>query len=67
VDESQPAVERVRDFFNEQGVTVVDMSDPLRQSGSPQLVVNRFDSHPGLEAQRLAAEFLTVAVQAGEP
>lgn len=63
VDESQPAVERVRQFFNEQGVPVVDMSDPLRQSGSPQLIVNRFDTHPGLEAQRLAAEFLTVTIQ----
>jgi hypothetical protein len=66
VDESQPATERVREFFNDQGVMVVDMSDPIRQSGSPQLIVNRFDTHPGLEAQRLAAEFLTVAIQSEE-
>ncbi|MGQ9890084.1 MAG: SGNH/GDSL hydrolase family protein [Aggregatilineales bacterium] len=58
IDESQPAVQRVRAFFEEAGVPVVDMSDALRGHDPRQLVVNRFDSHPGVEAHRLAAAAL---------
>jgi hypothetical protein len=62
VDASQPAVQRVRDFMIEQGVTVVDMSDPLKAHPAPDLIVNRFDTHPGVGAQRLAADALYTAL-----
>jgi hypothetical protein len=64
VESSQPALGRVRDFMEEQGVPVVDMSAPLRENPSSLLIVNRFDTHPGLEAQRLAADALYPAVLA---
>jgi len=62
VDASAPAVGRVRDFMIEQGVTVVDMSEPLKANPSPGLIVNRFDTHPGVVAQRLAADALYAAL-----
>lgn len=58
VAESQPATQRVRAFFEDAGIAVVDMSEALAGSDSRQLVVNRFDAHPGIEAHRLAAEAL---------
>lgn len=64
VEASQPAITRLRDFFTEQGVTFVDMSEPLLANPSPALIVNRFDTHPGLEAQRLAADALYEAITA---
>jgi hypothetical protein len=65
VDASSPALARVKDFFASKGVPVVDMSAPLREhGGDPALIVNRFDTHPGLLAQRLAAEQLVAAIRA---
>jgi len=64
IAESQPATQRVRAFFEEAGVAVVDMSDALRGHDPRQLVVNRFDSHPGVEAHRLAAAALYPVVRA---
>lgn len=58
IDESQPAIRRVRAFFEETNVPVVDMSEVLRGYDPRQLVVNRFDAHPGVEAHWLAAEAL---------
>ncbi|MFN8376466.1 MAG: SGNH/GDSL hydrolase family protein [Anaerolineae bacterium] len=58
IDDSQPAVTRVRDLFESQGVEVVDMSDPLRGYDTSQLIVNRFDTHPSITAHRLAADAL---------
>lgn len=67
VDESQPALERLREFFDQQGVTVVDMSEPLRENNAPSLIVNRFDTHPGVLAHRLAAEALYAAIMEPPP
>ncbi len=64
-DVSQPATARVKAFFEGRGVTVVDMTDVLRGQDSPQLVVNRFDAHPGVLAHRLAAEALLPVITGG--
>lgn len=66
VEASTPATVRVRDFFRERDVPVVDMTDALRDQDPRQMVVNRFDSHPGVAAQRLAADQLYRAIRALE-
>jgi len=58
LDASQPAIDQLRGFFAVQNVPVIDMTPILRDNPSPELIVNRFDTHPGLEAQRLAAAAL---------
>ncbi len=58
IDESIPATTRIRDFFLERDIEVVDMTDILRDYDGRQLIVNRFDAHPGVLAQQLAAEQL---------
>ena len=63
VEGSAPATGRVRDFFEAQGVQVVDMTDVLRDKSVSEITVNRFDSHPSIEANRLAAEQLYEAIQ----
>lgn len=62
VAESQPATVRVRDFFLERDVEVVDMTDVLIDKDPRQMIVNRFDTHPGLAAQQLAADQLYAAI-----
>lgn len=62
VEGSLPATERVRDFFEAQGVQVVDMTDVLRDKSVSEITVNRFDSHPSIEANRLAADALYTAI-----
>ncbi|MBE2269222.1 MAG: SGNH/GDSL hydrolase family protein [Anaerolinea sp.] len=64
VDASAPAVRQVGNFMRQQGVTVVDMSEPIKANPSAGLIVNRFDTHPGVVAQRLAADALYAAIQA---
>jgi len=64
VDASAPAVRQVGAFMRQQGVTVVDMSEPIKANPSAGLIVNRFDTHPGVAAQRLAADALYAAIQA---
>jgi hypothetical protein len=61
-DGSQPAVERVREYFESRGVTVVSMSEVLAGRNPYSLIVNRFDAHPGVEAQRAAADALYAAI-----
>jgi hypothetical protein len=63
IEASQPAVQRVGDFMIEQGVTVVDMSAPLRAQPTAELIVNRLDTHPGIAAHRLAAGALYPVVR----
>jgi hypothetical protein len=62
LDASQPAINQLRGFFEVQRVPVIDMTPILRDNPSPGLIVNRFDTHPGLEAQRLAAAALYTSV-----
>lgn len=65
IDESAPAVGRVAGFFRDQGVEVIDMSDHLRGREPTSLIVNRFDTHPGIEAQKLAADALYQTITSG--
>jgi hypothetical protein len=58
LEASQPALEQVGGLFREHNVPVVDMTAPLAANPGPGLIVNRFDTHPGLDAQRLAAQAL---------
>ena len=62
IDKSTPATKRVSDFFRSQNVQVIDMTDVLRGKSVSELTVNRFDSHPSVEADRLAAEQLYQAI-----
>ena len=64
IAESQPATQRVRAFFEDAGIPVVGMSNVLKDHDPRQLVVNRFDAHPGVEAHRLAADALYPVVSA---
>jgi hypothetical protein len=52
-------------LFNELGITVVDMSEPLRAYDTSQLIVNRFDTHPSITAHRLAADELYAVLGGG--
>jgi hypothetical protein len=59
IKESQPALQRVRDFFKDKaGVQIADISTVLDGKPTLDLLVNRFDSHPSIEANKLAAETL---------
>lgn len=65
IDASLPATTRVKEFFQSQGVEVVDLSDPLRQYSTSELIVNNFDTHPGVVAQRVAAQALYPVIISG--
>jgi hypothetical protein len=58
VKESQPALQPVRDFFTARGVEIADMSPLLAAQNPLDMIVNRFDSHPSIAANRLAADLL---------
>lgn len=62
IDDSRPATARVAQFFQAQGVPVVDLCDLLKSADGARLVVNRFDAHPGVVAQRRAADALYAAL-----
>ncbi|MDX2162613.1 MAG: GDSL-type esterase/lipase family protein [bacterium] len=64
IDASAPAVQQVADYFRANGVEVVDMSEPLRPYPPTSLIVNNFDTHPGVLAHRLAAEALLPLLRA---
>ncbi|MCA0456099.1 MAG: SGNH/GDSL hydrolase family protein [Chloroflexi bacterium] len=64
IKESQPALQRVRDFFADKpNAQIADISTVLADEPTLSLLVNRFDSHPSIEANRLAAEMLYDLVQ----
>ncbi|MBK8026131.1 MAG: hypothetical protein IPK19_33285 [Chloroflexi bacterium] len=58
IAESKPATDRVRLFFTDAGVPVIDMGERLLGRSTSELIVNRFDTHPGPLAHRIAAEAL---------
>ena len=62
VEDSVPATVQVRDFFLERDVPVVDMTEVLIDKDPRRMIVNRFDAHPGIEAQHLAADWLYATV-----
>ncbi len=65
VDASTPATKRVGDFFRSANVTVVDMTNILRGKSTAEITVNRFDAHPSIKADRLAADALAQAIKGG--
>jgi len=65
VADSQPATQRVKQFFEEQGATVVDMSEWLEGKSTSEMILNRFDSHPSIAANHLAAQALYEAIEGG--
>jgi hypothetical protein len=62
VKDSLPALERAKGYFEGKGVQVVDMSAVLIDKDPLQMIVNRFDAHPGVPAQHLAADQLYSAI-----
>jgi hypothetical protein len=67
VEESQAALDPLRALFAEQGVEVVDMTDFLRGQDVNRMMVNRFDAHPSIAANRLAADALLAVLRAPAP
>lgn len=63
IEQSRPATERVRAFFESAGVQVIDMADLLAGRNTAELIVNRFDTHPGVLAHQIAAAALLEAIQ----
>lgn len=67
VKESQPALQRVRDFFSDKpNAQIADMSPLIEGKPTLDMIVNRFDSHPSIEANRLAAELLYETIKGKE-
>ncbi len=67
IPQSQVALQRVSDFFAAQSnTTVVNLSPLLEAYPTRDLLVNRFDSHPSVLANRIAAEALYETIRAGE-
>jgi hypothetical protein len=62
VEASQPATKRVRDLFEGHGITVVDMGDALAGQNINEMILSRWDAHPSIAANRLAANLLVGAV-----
>ncbi len=64
IDLSGGAVRQVAEVFASRGISVVDMSDVLREYPVQQLIVNRFDAHPSILSHRLAADGLEPLLRA---
>jgi hypothetical protein len=58
VEQSEAMTRQVEAVFTARQVPVVNMVDYVKGYSAQQLVVNPFDMHPGLLAQRLAADAL---------
>jgi hypothetical protein len=58
IEESQAALQPVRDFFTARDAALADMSAVLTGKSTSELIVNRFDSHPSVLTHRLTADFL---------
>ncbi|MFN8372534.1 MAG: hypothetical protein U0694_06620 [Anaerolineae bacterium] len=63
IAQSAPASTRVTEYFEAQGVTVVNMDEALQGRSTAELVVNPFDAHPNAAVHALAAQLLANAVQ----
>ncbi len=66
VERSAPAVQKVSGYFAERGAQIVDFSALIDGRESLDWVVNRFDFHPSIDANRIAAEGLYQAITAGD-
>jgi hypothetical protein len=58
VEASTPATSKIKAYFEEQGVEVVDMTDILINQVPGDMIVNRYDAHPSIAASQLAADAL---------
>ena len=63
VDASTPATKKVSQFFSNQGVEVIDLTDILRGRSPGELGVNRFDTHPSILSNQIAADQLYQLLQ----
>lgn len=63
-DSSKTADELVGNFFTEQGIPIVQMSDVLAGLSVQERMLNSFDAHPSILSNRLAAEALAKVIQA---
>jgi hypothetical protein len=62
VGASIPATSKVRAYFEEHGVEVVDMTDILADQTPADMVINRYDAHPSIAANHLATDALYTAI-----
>jgi hypothetical protein len=58
VEASIPATTKVMDYFREHGAEVVDMTAILKDKTPADMIVNRYDAHPSIAANKLAADAL---------
>jgi hypothetical protein len=58
VEASIPATNKIKAYFEAQGIEVVDMTDVLINQVPGEMVVNRYDAHPSIAASQLAADAL---------
>ena len=63
LDVSDAANARVGDLFGEQNIPVVQMRDALEGLTVQERMLNSFDAHPSILANRLAAEALAEVIQ----
>jgi hypothetical protein len=59
VDSSRPMTAQVAGFFEEQGVSTIDLASVLAGRNPEELVVNRFDPHANEGVHRLIAELVS--------
>jgi hypothetical protein len=62
VEASIPATEKVKAYFEAQGVEVVDMTDILKDQNPSAMIINRYDAHPSIAASKLAADAVDEAI-----
>jgi hypothetical protein len=67
VERSVPAVQKVSGYFAARGAQIVDFSTLVDGRESLDWVVNRFDFHPSIEANRIAGDGLYRSVMALDP
>jgi hypothetical protein len=55
IEASAPVLLKVGDYFRQQDIEVIDLSEPLREFPPTSLIVNNFDTHPSILAHEVAA------------
>jgi hypothetical protein len=63
IPQSQPALDSLRSFARERTIPVAEMSPVLEGYPTQQIILNRFDSHPSILANHLAADVLYATIE----
>jgi len=58
VEASVPATSKVATYFTDHGAEVVDMTTILKDQNPTAMIINRYDAHPSIAANQLAADAL---------